>query len=191
MGKIACARLNGVFNRVKITFRGEIAKRNTEIVTRSLLKGLLSQILSGVNIVSAPMVAKERGIVVEQSRIEESKVYPSTIEVTVGNGKEIYLEGTCVGEECRILRIDRYKVDFVPKGHYVISLHEDKPGVIGRVGTLMGSYNINIAGMIVGRSGSRGGVQLMLLLLDDPPSEEVLRKMVELEGIIDATYVHL
>jgi D-3-phosphoglycerate dehydrogenase len=192
IGKIACARLNGVFNKVKITFRGEIAKRNTEIVTRALLKGLLSQILSGVNIVSAPIVAKERGIVVEQSKIEESKVYPSTIEVTVGNGKEIYLEGTCIGEECRILKIDKYKVDFVPKGHYIISLHEDKPGVIGRVGTLMGSYSINIAGMIVGRYGDKpGGIQLMLLLLDDPPSEEVLKKMVELEGIIDATYVYL
>ncbi|ADB57755.1 phosphoglycerate dehydrogenase [Archaeoglobus profundus] len=192
IGKIACARLNGVFNKVKITFRGEIAKRNTEIVTRALLKGLLSQILSGVNIVSAPIVAKERGIVVEQSKIEESHVYPSTIEVTVSNGKEIYIEGTCVGEECRILRIDKYKVDFVPKGHYVISLHEDKPGVIGRVGTLMGKYNINIAGMIVGRYGDKpGGIQLMLLLLDDPPTEEILKKMVELEGIIDATYVYL
>ncbi|WP_456327216.1 phosphoglycerate dehydrogenase [Archaeoglobus sp.] len=191
IGKIACARLNGMFNKVKITFRGEIAKRNTEIVTRALLKGLLSQILSGVNIVSAPIVAKERGIVVEQSRIEESNVYPSTIEVTVSNDKEIYIEGTCVGEECRILKIDRYKVDFVPRGHYIISLHEDKPGVIGRVGTLMGSYNINIAGMIVGRYGKPGGIQLMLLLLDDPPSEEVLKKMVELEGIIDATYVYL
>ncbi len=191
MGKIACARLNGVFNRVKITFRGEIARRNTEIVTRALLMGLLNQILSGVNIVSAPIVAKERGIVVEQSRIEESDIYPSLIEVTVSNGKEIYLEGTCFGEECRILKIDKYKVDFVPKGHYIISLHEDKPGVIGRVGTLLGSYNINIAGMIVGRHGGKGGIQLMLLLLDDPPSEEVLRKMVELESIIDATYVYL
>jgi D-3-phosphoglycerate dehydrogenase len=70
-------------------------------------------------------------------------------------------------------------------------LHEDKPGVIGRVGTLMGSYNINIAGMIVGRHGGKGGIQLMLLLLDDPPSKEVLEKMVKLDGIIDATYVYL
>jgi len=191
IGKIACSRLNGMFNRVKITFKGEIAKRNTEMVTRSLLMGLLNPILSGVNIVSAPLVAKERGIVVEQSKIEESGIYPSLIEVVVSNGKDIYIEGTCLGEECRILKIDKYKVDFVPRGHYVISLHEDKPGVIGRVGTLLGSYNINIAGMIVGRHGGRGGIQLMLLLLDDPPSEEVLKKMIELDGIIDATYVYL
>jgi D-3-phosphoglycerate dehydrogenase len=72
MGKLACARLNGVFNRVKITFRGEIVKRNTEIVTRALLRGLLSQILTGVNIVSAMHVAKERGITVEQSSIEKA-----------------------------------------------------------------------------------------------------------------------
>ena len=192
IGKIACARLNGIFNKVKITFRGEIAKRNTEIVARSLLRGLLVQILDGINIVSAPIVAKERGIVVEQSKIEKTNLYPSLIEVTVSGDKEIYMAGTCFGDECRIIKIDKYKVDLVPKGHYIISLHEDKPGVIGRVGTLMGSYNINIAGMIVGRYGDKpGGIQLMLLLLDDPPSEEVLKKMVELDGIIDATYVHL
>ena len=189
MGKIACVRLNGVFNRVKVTFRGEIARKNTEIVTRSLLRGLLVQILDGINVVSAPIVARERGIVVEQSRIE-TDTYP-LMEVVVSGEREIYMAGTCLGGECRIVKIDKYKVDFVPKGHYIISLHEDKPGVIGRVGTLMGSYNINIAGMIVGRYGKRGGIQLMLLLLDDPPSEEVLSRMVELDGIIDATYVYL
>jgi D-3-phosphoglycerate dehydrogenase len=192
MGKLACARLGGVFNRVKITFRGEIVNRNTEIVTRALLKGLLNQILTGANIVSSLHVARERGITVEQSSIEEVEMYPSLVEVVVGDGeREIYLAGTCFGEECRITKIDKYKVDFVPNGHYVISLHEDKPGVIGKVGTLMGSYDINIAGMIVGRHGGRGGIQLMLLLLDDPPNNEVLKKMTELDGIIDATYVYL
>ena len=80
----------------------------------------------------------------------------------------------------------------MPKGHYVISMHEDKPGAIGRIGSLFRQHNINIAGMIVGRSGERpGGVQLMLLLVDDSPSKEVLEKMMAIEEIIDATHVQL
>ncbi len=191
MGKLACARLNGVFNRVKITFGGEIARSNTELITRALLKGLFEQILSDVNIVSAMHIAKERGITIEQSRMEYIKHYRSLVEVSVGNGKEIRIVGTSFGDEYRIIKIDKYKVDFIPKGHYIISLHEDKPGVIGRVGTLFGKHNINIAGMIVGRHGKRGGIQLMLLLVDDPPTEDVLKKMIKLDGIIDATYVYL
>ncbi len=192
MGKIAISRLKGQFKLVRITYRGKISEKNTELVTRALLKGILSYILGeSVNLVSALPIARDRGIVIEEAKTEDVEHYESLIEVVVGNGKEIYLAGTCFGDEPRILMIDKYKVDFVPRGHYVISLHEDKPGVIGRVGTLFGQHNINIAGMIVGRYGGRGGIQLMLLLVDDPPSDEVLKKMVELDGIIDATYVYL
>ncbi len=192
MGKIAISRLKGQFKLVRVTYRGKISEKNTELVTRALLKGILSYILGeSVNLVSALPIARDRGIVIEEAKTEDVEHYESLIEVVVGDGKEIYLAGTCFGDEPRILMIDKYKVDFVPRGHYVISLHEDKPGVIGRVGTLFGQHNINIAGMIVGRHGGRGGIQLMLLLVDDPPSDEVLKKMVELDGIIDATYVYL
>jgi len=192
MGKIAVSRLKGHFKRVRVTYRGNIANKNTELVTRALLKGILSYMLGeSVNLVSALPIAKDRGISVEEAKTEDVEHYESLIEVEVEDERGIYLAGTCFGDEPRILMIDKYKVDFVPRGHYIISLHEDKPGVIGRVGTLFGQHNINIAGMIVGRYGGRGGIQLMLLLVDDPPSDEVLRKMVELDGILDATYVYL
>ncbi len=192
MGKIAVSRLKGQFRQVKVTYRGRIAGKNTEFVTRALLKGILSYILGdSVNLVSALPIARDRGIIVEEAKTEDVEHYESLIEVSVEDGRGIYLAGTCFGDEPRILMIDKYKVDFVPRGHYIISLHEDKPGVIGRVGTLFGKHNINIAGMIVGRYGGRGGIQLMLLLVDDPPGDEVLKKMVELDGIIDATYVYL
>ncbi len=194
MGKIAGVRLGGVIRKVKITSRGKLASKNTEFVTRAFLKGLLEPALGKeLNLVSVKPIAVERGISVEESRIEKAEHYESLLEVTVeSNGREMYLAGTCFGSEYRVLKIDVYNVNFVPKGHYIISLHEDKPGVIGRVGTLFGKNNINIAGMIVGRSGDKpGGIQLMLLLVDDPPTEEVLNEMVKLDGIIDATYVYL
>ncbi len=194
MGKIAAVRLGGALKKVKVTCRGSIAEKNTEFVTRSLLKGLFEPVLGQeVNLVSAKPVAIERGIAIEESRVEHSEYYDSLIEVEVeSDGKSMYLAGTCFGKEYRILKIDVYNVNFVPEGHYIISLHEDKPGVIGRVGTLFGRNGINIAGMIVGRSENKpGGIQLMLLLVDDPPSEEVLGEMVKLDGIIDATYVYL
>ena len=192
MGKIAVARLKGHFKRVRVTYRGAIAKKNTELVTRALLKGILSYMLGeSINLVSALPIARDRGISVEEAKTEVVEHYESLVELEVNDERGIYLAGTCFGDEPRILMIDKYKVDFVPRGHYIISLHEDKPGVIGRVGTLFGQHNINIAGMIVGRYGGRGGIQLMLLLVDDPPSDDVLNKMVELDGILDATYVYL
>ena len=195
MGKIACVRLGRKFNGMKITFKGKLSKIGNEIeyVTRAALKGLLEPVLTDVNLVSAKPLAEERGIKIEESTSMESGVYESLLEITVSSdGKEFFLAGTCFSkEDYRIIKIDEYKVDFVPEGHYIISLHEDKPGVIGRVGTLFGKHNINIAGMIVGRYGRRGGIQLMLLLVDDPPTEEVLKKMTKLDGIIDATYIYL
>lgn len=194
MGKIAAARLGGVIRRVKVTAKGKLADKNLEFVTRAVLKGLLEDIVGKeLNLISAKPVAVERGISIEESRIEVVEHYESLLEVNViSDGREMYLAGTCFGKEYRILKIDVYNVNFVPKGHYIISLHEDKPGVIGRVGTLFGKNNINIAGMIVGRCGDKpGGVQLMLLLVDDPPTKEVLEEMVKLDGIIDATYVFL
>jgi D-3-phosphoglycerate dehydrogenase len=193
MGMIASARLAGIFKNVKITYRGKLAERNTDFITRALLMGLFKHILTNINLVSAMTVARERGISVEEGKTEKSDSYESLIEVNVENEeKSTYIAGTCFAkEDYRIIKIDKYKVDFIPKGHYIISLHEDRPGVIGRVGTLFGKHNINIAGMIVGRHGGRGGIQLMLLLVDDPPSDEVLNEMVKLDSIIDAVYVAL
>ncbi len=195
MGKIAAAKLEGGFKRVKITYRGKLAERDTSYLSRALLKGLLEYILGqNINLVSAMPIASERGIEVEESKIERTDSYESLLEVNIeGKERSIYMAGTSFGkDDYRIIRIDKYKVDFVPEGHYIISLHEDKPGVIGRVGTLFGKNNINIAGMIVGRYGDKpGGIQLMLLLVDDPPTEEVLEEMQKLDGIIDAVYITL
>ncbi len=193
MGKIASARLGGVIKKVRVIFSGKIAEKNTEFVIRALLKGLLERTLGmGINLVSAKTIAEDRGIKIESST-SKSEHYENLLEVEFESDRgKMYFAGTCFGKEYRILKIDAYHVNFIPKGHYIVSLHEDKPGVIGRVGTLFGKNNINIAGMIVGRTGDKpGGVQLMLLLVDDPPSDDVLREMTKLDGIIDATYVEL
>jgi len=194
MGKIASARLGGAVRKVRMILSGKVAEKNSELLLRHLLKGLMERTLGmGINIVSAKSIAEERGIRTEVSKIAKSEYYESLMEVEVETERgKIYFAGTCFGKEYRILKIDVYHVNFIPKGYYIISLHEDKPGVIGRVGTLFGRNNINIAGMIVGRCGDKpGGVQLMLLLVDDPPSDEVLKEMTKLDGIIDATYVEL
>lgn len=193
MGTIASARLGGVFTSVKLTFRGSLAKRKTEYISRSLLAGLFSQIVTDINLVSSMQVAEERGVSIEESKSERSGVYDSLLEITVENqNQSTYISGVCfTKEDYRILKIDKYEVDFVPEGEYVISLHEDKPGVIGRIGRLFGEYNVNIAQMIVGRHGGQGGIQLMLLMVDDTPSEELLREMVKVENIINAVYVSL
>ncbi len=195
MGKIGSARLPEGFKKVRVTFKGKLAGRDSSYVTRSLLRGLLEHALGDeVNLVSSVSMAKERGISVEETKSEDSDSYESLLEAeVVGNEKSIYLSGTSFGkEDYRVIKIDKYKVDFVPRGHYVISMHEDRPGVIGRVATLFGQHGINIAGMVVGRSSEGpGGVQLMLLLVDEPPNKEVLEEMVAIDGIIDGVLVQL
>jgi len=89
MGKIIAARMGGAFRRVRVTYRGKIAGKNTEFVTRALLKGMLGGILGGsINLVSALHVARERGIAVEEAKTEDVEHYESLVEVTVENGKQ-------------------------------------------------------------------------------------------------------
>lgn len=193
MGTIASARLGGVFTNVKLTFRGNLARKKTEYLTRSLLAGLYSQIVTDINLVSSMQVAEDRGISIEETKSERSGAYDSLLEVIVSNeNQSTYIAGVCfTKEDYRILKIDKYEVDFIPEGEYVISLHEDKPGVIGRIGRLFEEYNVNIAQMIVGRHGGQGEIQLMLLMVDNTPTEELLKEMVKVESIINAVYVSL
>jgi D-3-phosphoglycerate dehydrogenase len=194
IGKIASARLNYIVRGVRITYKGKLAELETAYVTRSFIMGLLRDILGpNVNLVSCIPIATERGIRIEEGKSETSEYYESTLEVFVeSDTTSITIEGTCLGsEDFRIIGIDKYKIDFVPKGNLIISLHEDRPGVIGKVGTLFGENNINIASMIVGRHGGPGGVQLMVLRVDDVPPKNVLDEMLKIDEILDATYVEL
>ncbi|HID47420.1 MAG TPA: phosphoglycerate dehydrogenase [Methanococcaceae archaeon] len=191
LGLMAIQLLDRSIEKVELIYSGEIAKEDTEIIKRSFLKGMLSPILlAGVNIVNAPRVAKSRNIKVIEGTISESE-YGNAIEVVAeGNSERISLVGSVVEGRPVLREIDGYKVDIKPEGIICIIRHIDRPGMIGKVGLLLGDYGINIAGMQVGRK-EPGGESIMILNVDHVIPEEVLEKLKKLEHIKDAKVIHL
>lgn len=178
---------------VEVLYQGDFDEMPLGSVTRAVLAGILSPVLSDpVNLVNAPVLASARGIQVTESHSTTHTEYTAMITVSVRTpvGQRTIC-GTVFGKnDIRIVHIDHYRVDIIPEGIMLLTQHVDRPGMIGRVGTLMGSNNINIAGMNLGRE-KVGGRALMVLMVDDPIEESVLKQIRELPGMETAQLVQL
>jgi len=143
------------------------------------------------NLVNAPIITESRGIRITESKSASLEDYTTLLSVKAKTDKgDVTIDGTLFGrKDLRIVRIDGYKIDIAPEGYMVVSDHFDRPGIIGRVGTLLGSHGINIGGMHVGRKGD-GKNAIMLLILDDPVPEIVMKEISALDGIETAKLVH-
>jgi len=182
----ALARCLGVFHvqflhrvpgRVAITYAGEAAKLNARYLTAHLLCGLLGSVLEEeINLINAPYLAEERGIRVSEATTPHSRDFATLISVKcVVDGEEHEVAGTIVGlSEPRIVVIDGYRVEAMPRGVMLVIFADDKPGLIGNVGKLLGEKGINIAAMTFGRK-SAGGEAITVLNLDGPLDEPALR----------------
>lgn len=191
MGKLG-TQLIGNYERVEITYSGEIADKNLAPITLALLKGLLEPVLgAGVNYVNAPTIAKERKIKVTESKSKTAEGYPSQISVKLSRkGEEKLVSGSIIGKEPRIVQIDSYRVDVVPTGYMIVAKHEDHPNIIGPCCMILGRNNINIAGMQVGRI-KMGGEAIMVLNVDSEVDDRILDEIRSVDGIIDARLVVL
>jgi len=195
MGRLQGQLAQGPVTAVELIYAGQLAEEDSRLLTPAFLRGLLEPILDEpVNLVNAALVAQARGIRVVESRSREPADYVSLITSRVAAGQqERTIAGSLFGrDEPRIVAMDHYRVDFVPAGYMLVSLHIDRPGMIGRVGTLLGQHNINIAGMNVGRSQPKpGGPSVMVLSLDNPVPPEIMEQLREIDGITTATLVEL
>jgi len=194
MGRLSTALLSGRIKQVEVACTDELFDKVGTIVARSFLKGLLEPILStSVNYVNAPLIAKARGIEVVEKKTGEAVNYPNEIRTTVFDetGEETEVLGTVFGaNDARIVELNHLRVDVVPEGYKLILPHEDQPGMIGQVGTLLGQHDINIAGMQVGRNTPRGNA-VMVLSVDDPVPQEVMQRILEVPGIKGCVLVEL
>ncbi|MDY6965437.1 MAG: phosphoglycerate dehydrogenase [Halobacteriota archaeon] len=193
MGSLSAQIITGHIGAAEICYHGDIAEKETGIITIAMLKGLLDPILgSNINFVNAPIVAKDRGIKVVESITEMAENFVSLISLSVKTDEETKtVAGTLFGKnDARIVKIDGYRVDAVPSGYMLISKYKDKPKVIGPVGLILGENDINIAGMQVGRE-SIGGEAIMVLNVDSPASKKVLREVEKVDGILDVKFVML
>ena len=170
--------------KVTITFEGAVAKLKTKALTASALAGLLRPLLSDVNVVSAPVVAKERGIAIDEVTRAADGDYESLITLTVVTEKQTRsVAGTVFHDgQPRIVDIKGIKLDaeFGPSMIYVTN--EDKPGFIGRFAGLLGEAGVNIATFALGRD-KQGGSAIALVEVDGKVPEGVLAKIQALPGV--------
>jgi D-3-phosphoglycerate dehydrogenase len=179
-------------NAVEVVFSGDFRGVPTESITRAALQGLMAPILEDpVNLVNAPVLAEQRGIKVIESHSRTSPEHTCLLSVRAHlPGGDRTICGTVYGQDVRIVHIDGYHVDILPFGHMIVTRHTDRPGIIGKVGTLLGDNGINIAGMHVGRE-STGGRAIMVLLVDEPISAGLLEQMRAIPGMETAQLVTL
>ena len=176
-------------NPAKVTFSytGALAHYDCSPLTVCGLARILDLIVDqNVNMVNAPLVAETMGIVVEEQKSTTADVFSNLITLTVeSHGKKRLLSGTLFEGAPRIVRLRDYAMDFSPRGHMLLLNYADRPGIIGRIGTILGNHDINIAAMNLGRREKKGEAMVILSLDSEVPPEVV-------EGVrnaIDATFI--
>jgi D-3-phosphoglycerate dehydrogenase / 2-oxoglutarate reductase len=178
-------------SKVQLAYEGAVAQMNTKALTSAALAGLLRPMLGDVNVVSAPVVAKERGIVVEEVTREMPEDYESLITVTVTTERQTrHASGTVFADgRPRIVNIKGIRMDaeFGPSMIYITNL--DKPGFIGKFSSTLGEAGINIATFHVGRDAP-GGNAVALIEIDGDLSEAVLAKVRALPQVQQAKSLH-
>jgi D-3-phosphoglycerate dehydrogenase len=175
-----------------IAYRGEIAARNTRLVTAAFAAGLLEGSIEDVNIVNAEMLLRERGIeLVEQSRTDPG-AFSSVVAVDlVGDDQVHRAAGTLFGHSMpRIVQLEGQRLEAYLDGILLVFTHQDVPGIIGRVGNAFGQSGINIAQMTVGRS-TPGGDAIGVLNLDQEPSPEAVAAVAACPGVKSVRVVKL
>lgn len=193
LGELTQQIAEGQFSAITVAYEGEVARLDTKPLTASFLVGLLRHITDQpVNLVNSVVLAKERGLRVSeaQSDLCEDFLSQITAEVQTSQGS-LQLGGTLFGHrEPRITRINQWRLDLVPAPHMLFVWNEDRPGMIGQVGTILGRHRVNIANMHVGRHDA-GGMALMVLTLDAPAPPEVVREIRKAPGISQIKSVRL
>jgi D-3-phosphoglycerate dehydrogenase len=186
LGALAGQMLDYGVMAVDIAFEGEVSKLNTKPLSAAALAGVLRPMLAEINMVSAPAVAKERGITVSESRQEISPIYESLMRITVTTekGKRSFA-GTVVAGAPRIVEVKGMELDapFSPRMLYVNNL--DKPGFIGALGGLLGEAGVNIATFNLGRIDA-GDDAIALVGVDQAPNDGLLAKIQGLPHVKEA-----
>jgi D-3-phosphoglycerate dehydrogenase len=180
---------------LRIEYRGEVAGYDTRLLDVSAQKGLLaSMVFEPLNFVNTPILARERGLKVETSRSSESADYTSLVVLRLANeaGGESVVSGTLFGPRMqpRLVEAMGFDFDVVPERYMLFIGNEDRPGMIGQVGSILGEHGINIGNMAVGR-GEPGSRAAMAVTVDEPVPEEVLKVLLNTPGFADARAVRL
>jgi D-3-phosphoglycerate dehydrogenase len=192
LGVLAAALIKEPVRSYELEYRGELAGVATAPVRLAVLQGLLEDAFEQrVTPVNAPLLARERGLKYSERSSAEDESYAGllVLRAIAADGAHEFA-GTVLRDEPHIVEVDGYWVDFVPSGSLMFTYHRDRPGMIGRVGMLLGAADVNISGMYVGRLAPREQA-MMVLTLDDAVPEAVLAQIQSEEDIQRAVSVVL
>ncbi|HLJ60551.1 MAG TPA: phosphoglycerate dehydrogenase [bacterium] len=193
LGSLTQQLVEGQVAAVSLSYEGEVAQLQTDPLTAAFLVGLLRHVSDEpVNPVNAVVVAKERGLRVSESRTDLCEDFASQVlaEIQTSHGT-FHIGGTLFGHrEPKITQLNGWELDLAPAPEMLFVWNADRPGMIGRVGTILGRHRVNIANMHVGRRNA-GGEAVMVLTLDAPPPAAAVEEMTTADGITAVRHVRL
>jgi D-3-phosphoglycerate dehydrogenase len=187
LGKLQANLMEGRLQKVEVEYRGPDVAPHVKPLTVALLRGLLAPVLGSdrVNFVNAPIIANERGIIVTQALNIVSEDYTNLVSCRVTtDAEERTIAGTLFdGSEPHIVQIDGFRIDAVPEGLVLVISSRDVPGVIGRVGTILGANYVNIAEYRLGRTRA-GDRALSFVNLDNPVPDYAMKALRDLPEVV-------
>ncbi|MBJ7357493.1 phosphoglycerate dehydrogenase [Nocardioides sp.] len=190
LGRVFTALAGEVAQQIDVEVRGEITAYDVKVLELAALKGVFTDVVEDqVSYVNAPLLAAERGTAVRLVADSESPDHRNVITIrgTLADGSQVSVSGTLVGihQRERIVEVNGFDVDLEPTDHLAFFVYEDRPGMVGTVGQILGDAGINIAGMQVARD-EKGGHALVALSVDTSIAAETLE---EIEHAIEAASV--
>jgi D-3-phosphoglycerate dehydrogenase / 2-oxoglutarate reductase len=185
LGSFAGQATKTAYQEITVEYHGLVAELNTKPLTAAILQGLLAPLMEGVNMVSAPVIAKERNITVSEVTSETTKAYQTLIRVTVKTEAQTRsIAGTLFnGSDPRIVEIKGITVDAHLGPNMLFVTNQDKAGFIGGLGTILGNAGINIATFNLGRA-SEGGDAIALIEIDGTPEQSLIDQICGLEHVV-------
>ena len=181
----------GKIEEIEIEYAGGVADLRVAPVTIAVLKGLLETVTDRVNMVNAPVIAREHGIKVIESKASRSDDYASVVTTRVRGCVDRLIAGAVFhGVQPRIVRIDDFILEAIPEGHTMLLHNHDRPGVVGAVGTILGEAGCNISRMQLALQRERNEAA-MLVNVDAAPSEAVIEQLRSLPHVISCQFVEL
>jgi len=195
LAALAVELAGGSPTRLELMYLGRLAERDTRLLTVAALNGVFQgRVEQAVNYVNAPLIARSRGLEVFESSSTASPDFTSLVAVTahVADGQQYAVHGTTIGQENRrqLTRVLDYEIDVELHRQMLFAENDDIPGMIGRIGTILGETGVNIANMAVSRN-RRERRALMALTLDSVPSDDVIERLRAEPGFVDARFIVL
>lgn len=196
LGRFQAQLVDDAVREVRLEYAGEVVELDAAPVTRAFLAGLLRDVSARVNVVNAFLIAEERGIAVTASYKRAGSDFDPAVRTTVvTTSGEQSVAGALFGgvgrsREGRITEINGFRIEAIPHGHMLVTRNHDVPGVIGRIGTMLGEHQVNISRFHLGRR-ERGGEAMAVIETDAPLKTETLDELRSFEQVISARQIEL